>query len=64
LLPHADAATWERIMATMQAAFQEGRFAAGIEQAIDAVDALLVLHFPLAEGAVNPNELPDAPVLR
>ena len=64
LLPHVDAATWERIMATMQAAFQEGRFAAGIEQAIDAVDALLVLHFPLAEGAVNPNELPDAPVLR
>ena len=51
-------------MATMQAAFQEGRFAAGIEQAIDAVDALLVQHFPLAGGAVNPNELPDAPVLR
>jgi len=64
LLPHVDAATWERIMATMQAAFQEGRFAAGIEQAIDAVDALLVQHFPLAGGAVNPNELPDAPVLR
>ena len=64
LLPHVDAATWERIMATMQAAFQEGRFAAGIEQAVDAVDALLVQHFPLAEGARNPNELPDAPVLR
>ena len=64
LLPHVDAATWERIMATMQAAFQEGRFAAGIEQAVDAVDALLVQHFPLAEGARNPNELPDAPLLR
>jgi len=64
LLPHVDAATWERIMATMQAAFKEGRFAAGIEQAVDAVDALLVRHFPLAEGAVNPNELPDAPVWR
>ena len=64
LLPHVDAATWERIMAGMQAAFQEGRFAAGIEQAIDAVDALLVRHFPLAEGATNPNELPDAPLLR
>ena len=25
---------------------------------------LLVRHFPLAEGARNPNELPDAPVLR
>ena len=64
LLPHVDAATWERIMATMQAAFREGRFAAGIGQAIDAVDALLVQHFPLAAGARNPNELPDAPVLR
>jgi len=64
LLPHVDAAAWERIMATMQSAFQEGRFAAGIEQAVDAVDALLVRHFPLADGAVNPNELPDAPLLR
>ena len=54
LLPHVDAATWERIMATMQAAFQEGRFAAGIEQAVDAVDALLVQHFPLAEGDAQP----------
>ena len=64
LLPHVDAAAWERIMATMQSAFPEGRFAAGIEQAVDAVDALLVRHFPLADGAVNPNELPDAPLLR
>ena len=64
LLPHVDAATWQRIMAGMQAAFQEGRFAAGIEQAIDAVDALLVRHFPIAEGTRNPNELPDAPLLR
>ena len=64
LLPHVDAATWEKIMATMQTAFQEGRFAVGLEQAIDAVDALLVQHFPLTAGAVNPNELPDAPLLR
>ena len=64
LVPFVDAATWEKIMAGMQSAFQEGRFGAGIEQAVDAVDALLVQHFPLAEGAVNPNELPDAPLLR
>lgn len=64
LLPHCDAAGWERILAAMQAAFRERRFEAGIEQAIDTVDALLVRHFPLAEGAVNPNELPDAPMLR
>ena len=64
LVPYVDAATWEKIMAGMQAAFQEGRFGAGIEQAVDAVDALLVRHFPLAEGQANPNELPDAPVFR
>ena len=25
------------------------------------LDALLVQHFPLAEGTANPNELPDEP---
>jgi len=64
LLPHVDAAGWERIMATMQSAFRDGQFEAGIAQAIDAVDALLVGHFALAAGARNPNELPDAPILR
>lgn len=51
-------------MATMQSAFHEGRFADGLAQAIDAVDALLVQHFPLGESVVNPNELPDAPMRR
>jgi len=64
LVPHVDAATWEKIMAGMQSAFQEGRFAEGIAQAVDAVDALLVRHFPLAAGEANPNELPNAPVFR
>ena len=64
LLPHVDAAGWERIMATMQNEFREGRFEAGIERAIAAVDELLASHFPLAAGTSNPNELPDAPVLR
>jgi hypothetical protein len=34
-----------------------------LNQAIDAVDALLTRHFALAPGETNPNELPDAPVL-
>ena len=37
---------------------------AGLNQAIDAVDGLLTQHFALAPGAANPNELPDAPLLR
>ena len=45
----------------MRDAFEAGHFEEGLAQAIDAVDALLVQHFPLAEGQANPNELPDAP---
>ena len=59
-----DAAEWQRITATMSAAFKAGEFEAGLNQAVDAVDALLAKHFALAPGEANPNELPDAPYLR
>ena len=55
---------WQGIAAMMRAAFQTGQFEAGLNQAIDAVDALLMQHFALAPGETNPNELPDAPDLR
>ncbi|MES2992424.1 MAG: TPM domain-containing protein [Pseudomonadota bacterium] len=61
---HVDAAEWQRIAGTMSAAFKAGDFEAGLNQAIDAVDALLAKHYPLAPGETNPNELPDAPYLR
>jgi len=61
---HADAAHWQAIAATMAAAFKSGQFEAGLNQAIDAVDALLAKHFALAPGEANPNELPDAPYVR
>jgi uncharacterized membrane protein len=48
----------------MQGAFREGRYEEGLTQAIDAVTSLLELHFPLAPGEANPNELPDEPVMR
>ena len=57
-------AAWQRITATMKAAFQRGEFEAGLNQTVDAVDALLREHFALAPGEANPNELPDAPDLR
>jgi uncharacterized membrane protein len=56
-----DAAEWQRIMDTMRRAFRAGQYEAGLNDAIDAVDALLVRHFALAPGEVNPNELPDVP---
>ena len=64
LARHVDAAQWQHIAATMSAAFKAGQFEAGLNQAIDAVDALLVTHFALAPGAANQNELPDTPYLR
>ena len=61
---HVDAGEWQRITATMQSAFQASQFEAGLNQAIDAVGALLLQHYALAPGEANPNELPDAPYLR
>jgi uncharacterized membrane protein len=58
-VPHAQ---WQALVAGMADAFHAGRFEDGLIAAVDAVDALLVAHFPLAPGEVNPNELPDEPV--
>ncbi len=58
------AAEWQGVMTRMQAAFRQGEFEAGLNAAIDAVDALLARHFPLAPGQANPNELADRPHLR
>ena len=57
-------AHWDAVLAGMRDAFRDGRFEAGLSQAIAAVDAMLVQHFALAAGAANPNELPDQPDLR
>jgi uncharacterized membrane protein len=53
---------WQAIVDRMGSAFKEARFEDGLTQALEEVSALLVGHFPHA-GAVNPNELPDEPVL-
>ena len=57
------AAQWQTLVDGMAGAFQSGRFEAGLIAAVDAVDALLAQHFPLAPGATRANELPDAPVI-
>jgi len=54
---------WQEVVAGMREAFRAGRFEDGLAQAVDAVDAMLAAHFPLAEGEANPNELPDRPYL-
>jgi uncharacterized membrane protein len=54
---------WAEMAQRMGAAFREGRFEDGLTQALEEVSALLVEHFPLAEGEADRNELPDAPVV-
>ena len=61
---HVPPAEWARIVQSMREPFRAGRYEAGLAEAIQAVDALLVQHFPLAEGQRNPNELPDLPLMR
>ncbi len=58
---HVPPAEWKAIIARMGTAFRERRFEDGLTQALEEVSALLVAHFPLAEGQANPNELPDEP---
>jgi hypothetical protein len=55
---------WQRLIAAMRENFRGGRFEEGLVQAIDAVDALLRHHFPLADGTHNPDELPNRVDLR
>ncbi len=57
------AVQWQQVMEAMRSAFRAGQFEGGLAAAIDAVDTLLLQHFPLREGEQNPNELPDAPHL-
>jgi uncharacterized membrane protein len=56
-------AQWHAILGGMREAFRAGRFEDGLNAAIAEVDALLLRHFALQPGQVNPNELPDAPLL-
>ncbi len=63
LARRVEPARWQQIAGTMGGAFASGRFEEGLARAIEAVDGLLVAHFALAPGAVNPNELPDAPYI-
>jgi uncharacterized membrane protein len=55
---------WQAITAGMSEAFRAGRFEDGLNAAVDAVTQALREHFPLAAEGSNPNELPDAPLLR
>lgn len=54
---------WQAMIRRLGAALHESRFEDGLTQALEEVSALLVLHFPLQDGQLGHNELPDAPML-
>ncbi|MDP1968916.1 MAG: TPM domain-containing protein [Burkholderiaceae bacterium] len=60
---HVSAPEWQAMTQRMAAAFREGHFEEGLTQALEEVSALMVQHFPRAEGESDSNELPDMPVL-
>jgi uncharacterized membrane protein len=63
LSDRVDPDVWQALVKRMSGAFKEAQFEDGLTNALAEVSALLVQHFPLAANEVNPNELPDAPLL-
>jgi uncharacterized membrane protein len=54
--------TWQVVCRAMESAFRDGRFEEGTIAGIDAINELLVQHFPRNSGS-GPNELSDQPVV-
>jgi len=54
-------AAWEDICRIMEAALRAGQFEAGVVRGIEAIGALLAVHYP--RHGPGANELPDMPVV-
>ncbi len=61
---HVDAGQWQEMVAHLRDALRAGRIEDGLTTALEEVSAVLVRHYPLAEGAQRPNELHNRIVLR
>ena len=64
LARHVPSEVWQQMAAQMSAQFRQGHYEEGLSQAVSAVGALLIQHFPRAAESRAPNELPDAPIIR
>jgi uncharacterized membrane protein len=58
------AADWQALIDTMQPMLRDGRHEAALQTTIATLDSWLRQHFALAEGARNPDELPNRADLR
>ena len=66
LTKHVGTAQWQEMVSHMSAAFKAGRYEEGLTEALGEISAVLMRHFAIdgaAGGALNPNELPDNPLL-
>jgi uncharacterized membrane protein len=60
LVPQAQ---WDAIVAGLGEALRARRYEEGLSAAVEQVDALLLQHFAVTPGELNPNELPDRPAV-
>jgi uncharacterized membrane protein len=66
LTQHVSTAQWQDMVSHMSAAFKAGRYEEGLTEALAEISAVLMQHFAIdgsPVGPVNPNELPDNPLL-
>jgi uncharacterized membrane protein len=61
---YVSTAQWHAVTQHLALALKAQRFEEGLTQALQEVSALLVQHYPLQEGAVRSNGLPNAPDVR
>jgi len=54
---------WQKMVSRLSDACRDGAIEAGLVQAVSEVSVLLGQYFSLEEGELNPNELPDDPVV-
>ena len=60
---HVAPEVWAAVVQRLGTALKAGRFEEGLTAAVTEVSDLLAQHFAQAPGGLNPNELPDHPVL-
>ena len=58
-----DSDQWTKIAAELSQTLAAQQFEQGLTQAIDALSALLIAHFPATPGQRDRNELPNEPVV-
>ena len=66
LTKHVSTAQWQEMVSHMSAAFKASRYEEGLTEALAEISAVLMRYFAIdgAPGAaINPNELPDNPLL-